>query len=524
MSTTHFLNVLALGMAEPAKEVTDADTKAFLKKLAKLPARGELFTKDAVKKAVPDTRILLALTPKDLENYDLYPFLALSRGLIEHKEARQYGTTNFDKIAHPRIKLFWAAVLFDKHIPSAEIVTFLRKALKSKQQARTLAGMLGPGFEDFKERVIKADETGKATKVELVKKHLTKAFPKLPGGLDYTKEQCVFAPGQLLYAVRPLKQRGELCAYNLAKRTTTRLVIPQPKGFKATYDFATYFDDAVLSINCGGDLLCRWSIEGGHALALLKKGSHSFLVKRVSLSLSHCCVVADPDGAWYLVRWPRGADFTVYQLDKELNLTRLGNFKGKGLHSVGILNTRFITKDVLHLFWGDVVSGNHLRMRCVDFDVKKQKWLHNREVFRLDKFVSSANEPTVLQLKDESLHYVWKIDEGARQGKATGLYYQAEADGKTVKVGSGYQYSATAVGDRIILCYTLKDSPNQVFLRVIHHGALGPRNDINIGKAEEFNLGSEYLLLYAEADRIWFVNTLARNTLYELKMVDQKKS
>jgi hypothetical protein len=156
MSTKLFLIALALGMAEPAKKVPEADKKAFLKKLAKLPTRGEFFTKDAVKKAIPDTHILLALTPKDLGNYDLYPFLALSRGLIEHKEARQYGTKNFDKIAHPTIKLFWAAMLFDKDTPCPAIVTFLRNALKSKQQARTLAEMLGPGFKKFKERIVQA--------------------------------------------------------------------------------------------------------------------------------------------------------------------------------------------------------------------------------------------------------------------------------------------------------------------------------------------------------------------------------
>ncbi len=119
-----------------------------------------------------------------------------------------------------------------------------------------------------------------------------------------------------------------------------------------------------------------------------------------------------PQGAWYLVQ---GAPhFTVYRVDGDLNLTLLGDFAGKGHHSTRILDARFISKDVLHLFWGDVLSsGNHLRMRCVDFDVKKRKWSHNREIFRLDQFVSSAADPTILQLEDESLHYLWKIDEGA---------------------------------------------------------------------------------------------------------------
>jgi len=96
---------------------------------------------------------------------------------MEHKEPRQYGTTNFAKIAHPTIKLFWAAVLFEEKAPAAEIVTFLRKALDSKEEAQTLSLMLGPEFQEFKERVIRTDETGKQTKVELVKQHSTDAFP-----------------------------------------------------------------------------------------------------------------------------------------------------------------------------------------------------------------------------------------------------------------------------------------------------------------------------------------------------------
>jgi hypothetical protein len=161
-------------------------------------------------------------------------------------------------------------------------------------------------------------------------------------------------------------------------------------------------------------------------------------------------------------------------------------------------------------------------MRCVDFHVKKQKWLHDHELFRLDKFVSSAKEPTVLQFKDDSLHYLWRIDEGARQGEATGLYYQAEADGKAMKVSSAYEYRATAVGNRIVFCYTLKESPEKVFFRVINHGALGPVSEITAAKGREYKLGSEYMLLYSESDRIWFVNTLTRNTLYELKLEDAR--
>ena len=36
------------------------------------------------------TRVLLALTQKDLEKHDLYPLFALSAGLMGHKEARVF--------------------------------------------------------------------------------------------------------------------------------------------------------------------------------------------------------------------------------------------------------------------------------------------------------------------------------------------------------------------------------------------------------------------------------------------------
>jgi hypothetical protein len=163
---------------------------------------------------------------------------------------------------------------------------------------------------------------------------------------------------------------------------------------------------------------------------------------------------------------------------------------------------------------------------CIDFDVKNKKWLHAREVFRLDKFVSSASRPTVLQLKEDSLHYFWRVDQGGndKETEASGLYYQAEADGKTIKVSTSCDgYRAIAVGDRIVVCYTLKKAPEKVFYHVIRKGNLGPETEIVAAKRREFNLWTEDMQLYSEADRIWFVNTLERNTLYELKLADDKK-
>jgi hypothetical protein len=519
MTTSILLIALAIGQPQGEKAVTAAEKKAFLKLLAKLPSKGEFFTDEAVKKAVPYTRVLLALTEKDLAGYDPYPFLALSAGLMDHKEPRRYGRTHFGKIAHPTLKLAWAMRLSGEDPPPPEVLAYLRKALDSKETARTLAAMAGPGFEEFRQRILEAYEASRQTKVVLVKRHAIKAFAEYSSGFGYRNSTLVFGPGPVLHAVRPQKQRGELTTYDLATGTVRRLVVPQPKGFQAKFDFASYFGDPVLSVNARGDVFCRWTIEGNgdHGLALLTKGSKEFLVERVEINLADSLVLADPDGIWYLIQGaPR---FTVYRVEKDLSLTRLGDFAGKGHHSVQVVDARFLTKDLLHLFWGDVLSDNHLRMRCVDFAVKGRKWLHDRELFRLDKFVSSANEPTVLQLEDGSLHYVWRVNEGAERGAATGLYYQAEADGKTVKVSDGYRYRATAVGGRIVLCYTREKAPEKVFFRVVRRGALGPETGITVARGYKHNLWGEDMVLHAESGRLWFVNTLDRNSVYELRMV-----
>src|SRR5262249_40551652 len=146
MFVTMLVVALSSGQPRPDKEVTEAEKKEFLKLLATLPTRGEFFTEEAVKKAVPYTRVLLALTEKDLKNYDLYAFGALSAGLRGHKEARQYAAAHFGKIAHPELKLGWAIGLFGRPESPPEVVVFLRKALDAKEQARTLSSMLGPGF------------------------------------------------------------------------------------------------------------------------------------------------------------------------------------------------------------------------------------------------------------------------------------------------------------------------------------------------------------------------------------------
>lgn len=140
----------------PAQQISDAQKKDFLNLLKTLPHKGEFFTDDAITTAGPYLPVLLALTDKDIEGYDLYPFAALSRGLCDIKEHRQYATAHFGEIRHSQLQLFWAAMLFDEGKPSTEIVRFLQNALKSEAQAKLLGEITGPKFAAFKARVISA--------------------------------------------------------------------------------------------------------------------------------------------------------------------------------------------------------------------------------------------------------------------------------------------------------------------------------------------------------------------------------
>src|SRR5438552_18504321 len=99
MAATVLLMALAFAPDHDEKTVTDDEKREFLMLLSKLPTKGEFFTEEAVKKAAPFARVLFALTPKDT-GPDIYPFLALSSGLIQRKEQRDYALKHFDKIAH----------------------------------------------------------------------------------------------------------------------------------------------------------------------------------------------------------------------------------------------------------------------------------------------------------------------------------------------------------------------------------------------------------------------------------------
>jgi hypothetical protein len=142
-------------------QISDAQKNEFIELLKTLPHKGEFFTEEAVKRAAPYLPVLFALTEKDIEAYDIYPFAAISRGLCDAKEHRRHASNHFAEIRHPMLKLFWAAMLFDSEDSSPEIARFLQDSLKSEHGAKTLAEIVGPNFEDFKRRVIAYQEQKK---------------------------------------------------------------------------------------------------------------------------------------------------------------------------------------------------------------------------------------------------------------------------------------------------------------------------------------------------------------------------
>ena len=519
MSASLFLIALALAQPQPEKAVTDAEKKAFFKLLVTLPTRGEFFTEEGIAKAVPYTRILLSLTEDDLKGRDIYPFLALSAGLMAHKETREVGLKSFDQIAHPVLKLSWAAMLIRQPDPPRHVTAFLKKALDSPEDTKTLAAMMGRGFPAFKKSVNDAFEKGVGNVVELVKCHRIKPLPEFSSGFGYEFTTLVLSPSASFHAIRRLDNSGELITHDLQTGTRKVRPVPQPSGVKVE-KFGRTFSDPLLARNARGDLLCRWMIlgNGDHGLGLLKADAGEFVVKRIKRSLYHMVVVDDQEGGWLLI--VGGPQFTVFRVEADLSLTPLGSFEGEGFHSTNVLDACMIVPGVLHCFWGDVIEpgDNHLRMRCVDFDLRRKTWFHDRVIQRIDEFVSSANRPRVVQLADKTLHYVWRVDTGQRKTKSAGTYYHSESHGKTIKVSDGYEFSAAPCGNRLIVCSSDDAAPNKVFFRVIHNGTVHAPTEIAIGKNREHGLGLEYMALAADADRIWFMNTLATNVVYELRL------
>jgi len=145
--------LIAFAPALAGQNAADAQKKEFIDLLKTLPTKGEFYAEDAIRKAGPYLPVLLSLTERDAEKFDLYPFAAISTGLASDKAHRAYVLGHFADIRHPQLKLFWAALLFNADDVSPEVVRYLRDALNEPKRANLLAGMVGPDFKFFKRKV-----------------------------------------------------------------------------------------------------------------------------------------------------------------------------------------------------------------------------------------------------------------------------------------------------------------------------------------------------------------------------------
>jgi hypothetical protein len=140
-----------------ALAVSQEQKQEFIQLLKRLPTKGEFFTDDGAKEAGPFINVLFALSEQDIENYDLYPFLAISRALSEDSSRRELAIRNFTQIRHRKLKLFWAAILLDEGSASPFIEKFLRDALTSSEEAIDLSEMIGPRFDAMKKKLRNPD-------------------------------------------------------------------------------------------------------------------------------------------------------------------------------------------------------------------------------------------------------------------------------------------------------------------------------------------------------------------------------
>jgi tricorn protease-like protein len=213
--------LLAITPSLIAQNAAEAQKKAFIDLLKTLPTKGESYTDEAVQKAGPYLPVLLSLTEKDLEGYDLYAFAAISAGLAKDKQHRAYAVAHFAEIRHSELKLFWAGILFEADDVSPEIVHYLRDAMNESARAELLAEMVGPEFKFFKRKVLShpfATEGGKnAPQVEEDEGHadwvVAVAFSPdgktlLSGSHDGTLIQWDVATGKQVRSIEGHREHG----------------------------------------------------------------------------------------------------------------------------------------------------------------------------------------------------------------------------------------------------------------------------------------------------------------------------
>ena len=72
-----------------------------------------------------------------------------------------------------------------------------------------------------------------------------------------------------------------------------------------------------------------------------------------------------------------------------------------------------------------------------------------------------------------------------------------------------------------MVCYTIETEPKKVFFRVIRDGKLGTVSEVLIDNRLNYGLWDEDYDLSQVGDKLWFVNTLNIQHVYELAVTDR---
>ena len=142
--------------------VTQPQKQSFMSLLRSLPSRGEFYTAESVGRTAPFVPVLFSLT-NDIAEGDLFQLAALSRGLCDRADVRKYATSHFSDIAHPTLRMFWAAAFVADYQASADMNAYLARMIESPEGLALLQELAGPRARLIIDRVTQAPqkETGR---------------------------------------------------------------------------------------------------------------------------------------------------------------------------------------------------------------------------------------------------------------------------------------------------------------------------------------------------------------------------
>lgn len=147
------IGFLAPCFPQQAESVSSDDKKKFTALLKTLKAKGEFFTNESIEKTIPYQKVLFAFTEKDIADHALYPYLAVTSGMMEHQQCREYARKSFAAIQHPVLKIAWAAMLLKRDAHTPEIVRYLSQVLETPALNKWLQEMSGLTYDQTVQKI-----------------------------------------------------------------------------------------------------------------------------------------------------------------------------------------------------------------------------------------------------------------------------------------------------------------------------------------------------------------------------------